>query len=136
MIRMTAKQNQILMTSFKEKPQLEEEEKCQLTKLLNVSEKRIRVWFYNKRFKMRRQGLLPKGEGCSAVNENQCLLYSLCIGNIQGISIKYSLNCTHTCTNSRKWTWSLCTCTFSYILQNVESEKVHSLKLCKRIILK
>ena len=66
---MTAKQTQILMKRFEEKPQLKKEEKYQLAKLLNVSEKRITVWFWNMRFKRRRQGLLAEGEGCSAVNE-------------------------------------------------------------------
>ena len=63
------------MKRFEEKPQLEEEEICDLAKLLNVSEKRIKVWFWHMRWKRRRQGLLAEGEGCSALTENQSLYY-------------------------------------------------------------
>ena len=59
-IRMTAKQTQILMKRFEEKPRLEEEEKYQLAKLLNVSEKSITMWFSNMRRKRKRQGLLSE----------------------------------------------------------------------------
>ena len=59
---MTAKQTQILMKRFEEKPRLEEVEKCQLAKSLNVSEKSITMWFSNMRRKRKRQGLLAECE--------------------------------------------------------------------------
>ena len=83
---MTARQTQILMKKFKTKPYLEEKEKYQLAKLLTVSKSRITVWFTKMRSKRRRQGLLPEGDGCSAVNIYQYLLYSLCSVYIEGIS--------------------------------------------------
>ena len=106
---MTAKQTQILMKRFEEKPQLKKEEKYQLAKLLNVSEKRITAWFWNMRCKRRRQGLLAEGEGCSAVNDlSHCYIhYALVIFKDFQAFVNLYTN-IHSRTNSRKRTWSLC----------------------------
>ena len=64
---MTKDQTQTLMKTFQGKPYLDKKEKCQLAKSLNVSEKRIQVWYYNRRKERRHQELLTStGEECSA----------------------------------------------------------------------
>ena len=59
---MTPYQNQMLTKRFQAKHYLEENEKHQLSSLLNVSEKRITQWYLTKRFE---EGIRLKGEECS-----------------------------------------------------------------------
>ena len=53
---MTAYQKQTLWKTFRAKPDPERDEKHQLAKSLNVSEKRIRQWFENRRYVFRQKG--------------------------------------------------------------------------------
>ena len=59
---MTYKQRNVLLNYFNAKPYLERKEKHQLAKSLNISEKRISVWFCNQRQITRKDGLLCEGE--------------------------------------------------------------------------
>ena len=59
---MTPYQIYILMKEFKANPFLKKEEQHQLARLLNVSAKRIGVWYSRRRFEKRKEGLPIKSE--------------------------------------------------------------------------
>ena len=60
--RLTEYQLQILMERFQVHPYVKEEEQHHLAKSLNISEKKIRKWFSNRRNKEKTKGMLSKGE--------------------------------------------------------------------------
>ena len=47
--RPTARQKQILMKAFQAKPYPKTEEQYEVAKLLNISNKRVKQWFINRR---------------------------------------------------------------------------------------
>ena len=55
-------QTQALMKRFQDKPFLGKEEKHELATSLNISEKRVKEWFMNRRQERRKAGLLPNGK--------------------------------------------------------------------------
>ena len=81
----TPYQTQMLMKWFQVNPFLENEEKHQLAKSLNISEQRIQDWYRNKRYKRRQKGLLPKGEECSKKVLVSNVLNITCIKSIATI---------------------------------------------------
>ena len=58
---MTEHQTQVLNNTFQAKSYLDKIETRQLSRLLNLSERRIGMWFASSRFKRRRKESLPKG---------------------------------------------------------------------------
>ena len=50
------------MKRFQEKPCLDEQELLQLAESLNISEKRIKAWYSNRRVLRKKAELLAKGE--------------------------------------------------------------------------
>ena len=51
-----------LLERFQDDPFLQKNEKHQLARTLNISEKVVTKWYINRRVKSRRAGLLVKGE--------------------------------------------------------------------------
>ena len=75
----TPYQNQILMKKFQEKKTfLDMEEKYQLSKSLNISQKRVDSWFCHRRQKERRGKLFIKREQPSVVY-SQCPIQNHCV---------------------------------------------------------
>ena len=60
--KLTSNQTEALMKTFQAKPYLEREEKHQLAKSVNMSERSIAYWFANQRAKSKNDGLLCKSE--------------------------------------------------------------------------
>ena len=58
--RLTCYQRETLVKRFEDKPYLEQEEKPQLARSLNISETKLAQWFLNKRKIARKKGLLCK----------------------------------------------------------------------------
>ena len=64
---MKKNQKQTLFKTFQEKPYLDKKEKRQLARLLNVSERRIQLWYSNRRKDIRYEEFLTgTGEEWSA----------------------------------------------------------------------
>ena len=64
---MTAYQKQSLRKSFQAKPYMEKDEKHQLAKSFNISEKKIVKWYEKRRYQIRQKRLpIEFGEECSS----------------------------------------------------------------------
>ena len=82
---MTKYQEQTLKERIENNPYLGKEEKHQLARLLNISEKRISMWFVNMRKARRITGLLAKGEKSSTKYEIlvECINYYTLLSEYQ-----------------------------------------------------
>ena len=92
----TPYQTQTLIQWFEDKPYLKFEEKHQLAKSVNISERRIQDWYRYRRSVRRKAGLLPKGEECKKKKQ--------LITNMFNISYIYSIATifiTHMHTHTR-----------------------------------
>ena len=69
---MTSFQTQALTEKFQAHPYLENEERYQLAKSLNISEKSIKAWFKNRRQRKKSEGWLYEGNPMLSKVESFC----------------------------------------------------------------
>ena len=62
---LNSKQTKALEEMFQAKPYIKQPEKRKLAKSLNISERRVGIWFANKRSRSKTHGLLCEGENYS-----------------------------------------------------------------------